>query len=92
MPGIWALSEPLNGTSFADSSVVAQIVFQFMFLGGLLFGIYRLSSISKSIRNGLQSIRYSTYALVLWVFPVPVNAYYTLSNNYVSLGGTSLQY
>lgn len=64
MQGIWSIRVTLSGSSFNDSATVAQIVFQFIFLGGVLFGWYRLPEKAKSIHNGFQSLRYATYFLI----------------------------
>lgn len=65
MQGIWSLSVVLSGSSFSNSTVVAEIVFEFMFLSGVLFGCYRLPPAPKSIRNGFKKIRYSAYLLIV---------------------------
>jgi hypothetical protein len=65
MQGIWRLSVALSGTSFTDSAIVAQIVFQFIFVGGVIFGIWYLPPKAERIRNGYESIRYSAYFLVV---------------------------
>lgn len=68
MQGIWSLSTQLVGSSFRDKSAIVRIVFNVIFIPGIVYVVYAWSKEPRKKRgaNPFDAIGYGTSALLLW--------------------------